>query len=37
MFAYENGINYETGEYGWMTKLDKIKQQIDWMLCSLKG
>lgn len=30
------GANYETGEYGWTTKLDKVKAQIDWMLRSLK-
>lgn len=30
------GANYETGEYGWTTNLEKIKTQIDWMLGSLK-
>ena len=26
------GANYETGEYGWTTNLDKIKQSIQWQL-----
>lgn len=30
------GANYETGEYGWTTNLDKVKHQIDWMLGKLK-
>lgn len=30
------GANYETGEYGWTTNLDKVKGQIDWMLHELK-
>lgn len=30
------GANYETGEYGWTTKLDTIKRQIDWQLSTLK-
>ena len=30
------GANYETGEYGWTTKLETIKRQIDWMLTELK-
>lgn len=29
------GANYETGEYGWTTNLNKIKSQIDWMLHEL--
>lgn len=30
------GANYETGEYGWTTDLDKVKGQIDWMLGNLR-
>ena len=30
------GANYETGEYGWTTNLEQVKQQIDWMLRNLK-
>ena len=30
------GANYESGEYGWTTKLETIKRQIDWMLTELK-
>lgn len=30
------GANYETGEYGWTTELDKIKQQVSLMLSQLK-
>ena len=30
------GANYETGEYGWTTNLDKVKSQVDWMLSELK-
>lgn len=30
------GANYETGEYGWTTDLEKVKAQIDWMLRQLK-
>lgn len=30
------GANYETGEYGWTTNLDKVKKQVDFMLCQLK-
>ncbi len=30
------GANYETGEYGWTTNLDKVKGQVDWMLHNLK-
>ena len=29
------GANYETGEYGWTTDLDKVKGQIDWQLFQL--
>ena len=29
------GANYETGEYGWTTDLDKVKGQIDWQLSQL--
>lgn len=30
------GANYESGEYGWTTNLDKVKSQVDWMLSELK-
>lgn len=30
------GANYETGEYGWTTKADTIRGQVDWMLKELK-
>ena len=30
------GANYETGEYGWTTNLDKVKSQVEWMLGELK-
>lgn len=30
------GANYETGEYGWTTSLDKVKRQVDWQLKELK-
>lgn len=30
------GANYESGEYGWTTNLDKVKSQVDWMLGNLK-
>ena len=30
------GANYETGEYGWTTRLDKVKSQVEWMLRELK-
>lgn len=30
------GANYETGEYGWTTDVEKVKVQIGWMLDSLK-
>lgn len=30
------GANYESGEYGWTTNLDKVKSQVDWMLGELK-
>ncbi len=36
LYQVHFGANYETGEYGWTTNLEKIKQQIDWMLHSLK-
>lgn len=29
------GANYETGEYGWTTNLDKIKQSVKWQLKNL--
>lgn len=36
LYQVHFGANYETGEYGWTTNLEKIRQQIDWMLGSLK-
>lgn len=30
------GADYTTGTYGWTTKLDKIKEQIDWQLKQLQ-
>ena len=36
LYQVHFGANYETGEYGWTTELDKVKQQIDWMLGELK-
>ncbi len=30
------GANYETGEYGWTTNLDKIKQSVAWQLKMLQ-
>lgn len=30
------GANYETGEYGWTTNLEKVKCQIDWQMQALK-
>lgn len=36
LYQVHFGANYETGEYGWTTNLEKIRQQIDWMLDSLK-
>ncbi len=36
LYQVHFGANYETGEYGWTTDLEKIKGQIDWMLGSLK-
>lgn len=36
LYQVHFGANYETGEYGWTTKLDTVKAQIDWQLKSLK-
>lgn len=47
LYAYESirremfyqihfGANYETGEYGWTTDLEKVKRQIDWQLQELR-
>lgn len=36
LYQVHFGANYETGEYGWTTNPDKIKEQIDFMLCNLK-
>ena len=30
------GADYTTGEYGWTTNLDKIKEQVDWQLKELR-
>lgn len=30
------GANYETGEYGWTTDLNKVKEAVDWMLEQLQ-
>lgn len=36
LYQVHFGANYETGEYGWTTDLEKVKRQIDWMLRGLK-
>ena len=36
LYQVHFGANYETGEYGWTTDLEKVKQQVEWMLGSLK-
>ncbi len=36
MYQVHFGANYETGEYGWTTSLEKVKKQVDWMLAGLK-
>ena len=36
LYQVHFGANYETGEYGWTTNLEKVKRQIEWMLGSLK-
>ena len=36
LYQVHFGANYETGEYGWTTNLDKIKRQVDWQLKELK-
>lgn len=36
LYQVHFGANYETGEYGWTTDLDKVKGQIDWQLSQLK-
>ena len=36
MYQVHFGANYETGEYGWTTNLEKVKKQVDWMLATLK-
>lgn len=35
LYQIHFGANYETGEYGWTTDLDKVKGQIDWQLSQL--
>ena len=36
LYQVHFGANYETGEYGWTTSLDKVKRQVDWQLKELK-
>lgn len=36
LYQVHFGANYETGQYGWITDLDKVKRQVDKMLCDLK-
>ncbi|MCM1264194.1 MAG: aldo/keto reductase [Butyrivibrio sp.] len=36
LYQIHFGANYETGEYGWTTKLDTVKKQVDWQLKTLK-
>lgn len=36
LYQVHFGANYETGEYGWTTDLEKVKRQVDWMLQSLR-
>lgn len=36
LYQVHFGANYETGEYGWTTDLEKVKGQVDWMLRNLK-
>lgn len=36
LYQVHFGANYETGEYGWTTKLDTVKKQVDWQLKTLK-
>lgn len=36
LYQVHFGANYETGEYGWTTNLDKVKSQIDWQLKTLR-
>lgn len=36
MYQIHFGANYETGDYGWTTNLDKIKKSIAWQLNELK-
>ena len=36
LYQLHFGANYETGEYGWTTELDKVKGQVHWMLKELK-
>ena len=35
LYQVHFGANYETGEYGWTTDLEKVERQVDWMLQSL--
>ena len=35
LYQVHFGTDYETGEYGWTTNLDKIKTQVEWQLGKL--
>ena len=35
LYQVHFGTDYETGEYGWTTDLDKIKKQVEWQLGKL--
>lgn len=35
LYQIHFGANYETGEYGWTTDLETVKQQVDWQLQTL--
>ena len=36
LYQVHFGADYETGEYGWTTRLDTIKRQVDWQPRELK-
>lgn len=36
LYQIHFGADYKTGEYGWTTNLDTVKEQIDWQLKELK-
>ena len=35
LYQVHFGADYETGEYGWTTKLETVKKQVDWQLKEL--